>query len=61
MLSTKITIDSTETSTTTAATPAVINTSNDDVATGDIIYLDVDAVQTTKAKGGAVGLEFRLP
>ena len=61
MLSTKITIDSTETSTTTAATPAVINTSNDDVATGDIIYLDVDAVQTTKAKGGAVALEFRLP
>lgn len=61
MLSTKITIDSTETSTTTAATPAVINASNDDVATGDIIYLDVDAVQTTKAKGGAVGLEFRLP
>lgn len=61
MLSTKITIDSTETSTTTAATAAVINTSNDDVATGDIIYLDVDAVQTTKAKGGAVGLEFRLP
>ena len=61
MLSTKITIDSTETSTTTAATPAVINASNDDVATGDIIYLDVDAVQTTKAKGGAVALEFRLP
>ena len=61
MLSTKITIDSTETTTTTAATPAVINTSNDDVATGDIIYLDVDAVQTTKAKGGAVALEFRLP
>lgn len=61
MLSTKLTWDSTEASTATAATAAVINGSNDDVATGDIIYLDVDAVQTTPAQGGAVALEFRLP
>lgn len=61
MLSTKLTIDSTELTSATAAAAAVINTSNDDVATGDIIYLDIDAVQTTKAKGGGVVLEFRLP
>lgn len=61
MLSTKITIDSTETSSSTAATPAVIDTSNDDVATGDMIYIDQDAVQTTKAKGGVVSLTFAKP
>lgn len=51
VLSTKSTIDSTETSSTTAAAAAVINTSNDDLATGDYLRLDVDAVQTTPAKG----------
>lgn len=61
MLSTKLTIDSTETDTSTAATPAVINTSFDDVATGDKIAIDVDAVQTTKAKGLYVELTFQLP
>ena len=61
MLSTKLTIDSTELTSATAATAAVINTSNDDLATGDIIYLDVDAVQSTPAKGGFAVLEFRLP
>lgn len=61
MLSTKLTIDSTETDTSTAATPAVINTTYDDVATGDKIAIDVDAVQTTKAKGLYVELTFQLP
>lgn len=61
MLSTKMTIDSTETSTDTAATPAVIDTTKDDVATGDILRVDVDAVQTTKAKGLIVTLGFALP
>lgn len=61
MLSTKATIDSTEVDTSTAATPAVINTSNDDVATGDQIYVDVDAVSTTAAKGLIVELRFELP
>lgn len=61
MLSTKLTIDSTETDTSTAVTPAVINTSFDDVATGDKISIDVDAVQTTKAKGLYVELIFQLP
>jgi len=61
MLSTVITIDSTETDSSTAATPAVIDTANDDVATGDQIRIDVDAVHTTAAKGLLVELQFRLP
>lgn len=61
MLSTKLTIDSTETDTLTAAAAAVINTSNDDVATGDRIFVDVDAVSTTKPLGLLVELIFQLP
>jgi hypothetical protein len=61
MLSTKLTVDSGENSSTTAATPAVINTSNDDVATGQVLRVDVDAVSTTPAKGLIVTLELRLP
>lgn len=61
MLSTKITIDSGETSSRTAATAAVINASYDDVATGDRIAIDVDAVSTTAAKGLVVWLRFELP
>lgn len=61
MLSTALTIDSTETDTSTAATAAVINAANDDVATGDKIAIDVDAVHTTAAKGLYVELTFQLP
>jgi len=61
MLTTKLTIDSTETDTSTAATAAVIDTGNDDVATGDKIAIDVDAVHTTAAKGLYVELTFQLP
>lgn len=58
MLSTKITIDSTELDSSTAATPAVINGSNDDVATADQITIDVDAVHTTPPAGLIVELTF---
>lgn len=61
MLTTKITIDSGETDSSTAATPAVINTSTDDVATGDVIAIDVDATSTTPAQGLVVELRFELP
>lgn len=61
MLSTKITIDSGETGSDTAAAAAVIDTANDDVATNDVIRIDVDAVSTTAPKGLIVTLEFRLP
>lgn len=61
MLSTKISIDSTETGSDTAATPAVIDTGNDDVATNDLIRIDVDTVHTTPAKGLIVTLVFKTP
>lgn len=46
VLSTKVTIDSGETSSATAATPAVIDTTKDDVATGDIFAWDCDVSGT---------------
>lgn len=61
MLSTKVTVDSAETDSSTAATAAVINTSNDDVSTGDRIAIDVDAVSTTAAQGMFVELVFQAP
>ena len=61
ILSTKMTIDSAETSTSTAATPAVISATEDDVTTNDVLRIDVDAVSTTPAKGLIVTLIFRLP
>jgi len=58
MLTTKLTIDSAETSSTTAAAAAVIDTANDDVAADDLIRIDVDAIHTTAAKGLIISLEF---
>jgi hypothetical protein len=61
MLSTKLTIDSGENATTTAAAAAAINASNDDIATGQILRVDVDAVSTTAPKGLVINLIFELP
>lgn len=61
MLSTKLTIDSGETGSDTAATPAVIDATKDDVATNDLLRIDCDAVASTKAKGGIIRLRFALP
>lgn len=62
MLSTVLTIDEDETSSATAAAAAVINTATDDVATGDILRIDVDALVTgTAPKGLIVELKFELP
>jgi hypothetical protein len=61
MLTTKLTIDSTETGSDTAATAAVIDTANDDVAENDVLRIDVDAVSTTAPKGLIVTLKFKLP
>lgn len=61
MLTTVASIDSGETSSSTAATAAVINTSNDDVATAQILRFDVTAIHTTPAKGLIVNLDFKLP
>jgi len=61
ILSTKLTIDSGETGSDTAATAAVIDTAEDDVATNDLLRVDVDQVSTSAAKGLIVTLTFRLP
>lgn len=61
MLSTRITIDSTEVGSNTAATPAVIDTANDDVAAYDRIRIDIDAVHTTPSQGLVVALTFETP
>ena len=60
MLSTNITIDVNEKTSYTAVTAPVINATNDDVATGDIIFVDLDVIGTG-AKGHGVVLTFRLP
>lgn len=60
MLSTAITIDASEYTSYTAVTPPVINASYDDVATGDLIAIDVD-VAGTGTKGLGVILTFQLP
>lgn len=57
MLSTRITIDANETDSSTAATPAVIDTGHDDVATGDVIRLDCD-VAGLEAKGMEIRMGF---
>jgi hypothetical protein len=61
MLSTNLTIDTGENDTATAAAAAVINTSADDVATGQVLRIDIDAVHTTPATGLILNMEFALP
>ena len=57
MLTTKISIDASSSRSYTAAAAPVIDTGNDDVATGDLIAVDVD-VAGTGAKGLGVILAF---
>jgi hypothetical protein len=60
MLTTELTVDSGD-SNSDDSTPAVVDATNDDVITDDIIRVDIDAVHTTPAQGGFVELIFRLP
>jgi len=60
MLSTSITVDASEYTSYTAATPPVIDTTHDDVATGDLIAIDKD-VAGTGEKGDIVVLTFQKP
>lgn len=60
MLSTRVTIDINEKDSSTATTPAVIDTNNDDVATGDELRFDCDVVGTG-TKGVTAILGFQLP
>lgn len=57
MLSTAISIASAG----TVGTAGTVNASYDDVATNDILRIDVTSASTTNAKGLQVILEFRLP
>ena len=57
MLSTKVTIAYNE----YYARDEVIDTSNDDVTTGDMIYIDIDDVSGTAPKGLSVSLTFQEP
>jgi hypothetical protein len=57
MLTTKVSIDASEFTSYSAATAPVIDTAHDDVATGDLIAVDVD-VAGTGAKGLGVILTF---
>jgi hypothetical protein len=50
-----------ETDSKDAATAPVIDTANDDVATGDKIVIDVDAVSTTAPQGLVAELTFEKP
>ena len=56
MLSTRITIDTSERTSYTAATAPVIDGTHDDVATGDILRIDIDV--TGDATGLIVYMEF---
>ena len=60
MLSTRITIDENEYDSKDATTAAAIDTNNDDVATGDVIRIDVDTAGTG-TKGLNITLTFQLP
>lgn len=61
ILSTKLTIDSGETGSDTAAAAAVISVTEDDMQENDVIAVDVDAVSTTAPKGLIISLKFELP
>lgn len=56
ILSTKITIDSTEKSSETAATPPVI--SDTAIAADAVVTFDIDAINTTPAKGLTVWIDY---
>lgn len=58
MTTNKITIDSTETSSRTAATAPGLTTTS--IAAGDLLTFDIDTVQTTPAKGLYVRFGIRL-
>lgn len=57
MLSTPLTVDEGETTSRTAATPFVVDTTHDDIATGDSIRIDIDD-KGTGVTGGNLTFEF---
>jgi len=62
MLSTKLTIDASESGSDSATAAAVINTSNDDVATNDVLRIDIDQIGSSDPGNGLiVTMGFRIP
>ena len=61
MLSTAMRIESTETDTISSAQPGTINATYDDVATGDVIRIDVTTFTGTVGAGLEIRLGFQLP
>ena len=62
MLSTNITIDASETGSDSAATAAVIDTSNDNIATNDLIQINCTQIGSSTAGAGLlVTMGFRIP
>lgn len=61
VLSTAITIDANEYDSKDATTAAVINGSNDDLATGDLLRIDVDGVGSGPTAVLSVNIEAQLP
>lgn len=59
--STVFSIDPTELTSDTAATPGVIDTAEDDITLGDVLRIDFDAVHTTEGFGCYVELVFQKP
>lgn len=55
LLSTVVSIDSSESGSTTAATPAVIDATKNDIGLDDIIYMDVTSIHSTRAAKGLSG------
>lgn len=60
ILSTALTIDNNETDSSTAGTSAVINASNDDIAAGDVLRVDVNQCGTN-AQGFELRMSFVYP
>jgi hypothetical protein len=60
VLSTRVTIDAGEYDSKDAAAPPVVNTSNDDLLTGDVLRIDVD-VAGTSVTGLNVRIQCRRP
>jgi hypothetical protein len=58
MLSTVCSIDSGDNSSEDATTPAVINSSNSEVSTNDVIRFDIDAVTATAPNGLVIKIGF---
>lgn len=61
VLTTKLTIDNSEADSSTAATPAVINTSNATVTTGQMLRVDFDAIGSGPSTEVQVELIFSPP